>query len=104
AGEVIESTDDYSLNTLTLFVSLDAQGNAKGQLYHAAGDGYGYQNGEYALIDFTESTSCDTVEVKASKIEGGYPVEVEQLQVRLLTDEGTKTAGGEFGKPIKIRL
>jgi len=104
AGEVIQSTDDYSLSTLTLYVSLDPEGNAKGELYHDAGDGYGYTRGEYALIGFSATTSGNTVEVTANELEGEYPLDIRQLQIRLVTDEGVKTARGTFGEPIKIRL
>jgi len=103
AGKIIQSTDDYSLNELTLFVSLDADGNAQGQLYHDAGEGYGYQNGEYALIEFTASTSGDTVEISADKTEGNYPVEIGQLQIKLVTDDGVKIATGSYGEVIKIQ-
>ncbi|WP_145074250.1 TIM-barrel domain-containing protein [Poriferisphaera corsica] len=46
-GPVMQYTDERSLDELTLVVVLDERGEALGELYEDAGDGYGYQKGEY---------------------------------------------------------
>jgi hypothetical protein len=97
AGKVIQSTADFSLRTLTLFVSLDAEGKAQGQLYQDAGDGYGYTEGEYALVNFSADTSGNAVRVTANVVEGDYPLDIQQLEIKLVTDSGVKTARGKFG-------
>jgi len=104
AGNVIQSTADYSLRTLTLFVSLDAEGKAEGQLYHDAGDGYGYTQGDYALVNFSAETSGDTVTVTANAMAGDYPLDIQQLEIKLVTDSEVKTASGRFGGTVEISL
>lgn len=43
-----QNTEEYSTDSLTLLVNLDANGKACGRLYEDAGDGFGYRNGDYA--------------------------------------------------------
>jgi len=104
AGEVVQSTADYSLQTLTLFVSLDAEGKAQGPLYQDAGDGYAYTEGQYALIRFSADTSGNIVTVTADLVEGDCAPGIQQLEIKLVTDGGVKTARGKFGETVEIRL
>jgi alpha-glucosidase len=104
AGKVIQSTANYSLQTLTLFISLDAEGKAQGRLYQDAGDGYAYTDGEYALVDFSAHTSGNTVRLRANVVDGDYALEIQQLEIKLVTDSGVKTARGKFGETVEIRL
>ncbi|WP_353303896.1 TIM-barrel domain-containing protein [Sessilibacter corallicola] len=104
AGEVIQSTEDYSLEKLTLFVSLDEKGKASGKLYHDAGDGYGYQNGEFVFANFTAKKKGKTVTVKIADTEGNYPLGIKTVEVKLMTEDGVKTATGSAKKAIRIKL
>ena len=52
----IVSTNSFSLDTITLIVSLDSNLSAKGILYSDLGEGYGYQNGEFSLVEFYAET------------------------------------------------
>ena len=45
-GKVIQSTTENSFEPLTLFVCLDENGKAHGQLYWDAGDGWNFQCGD----------------------------------------------------------
>jgi alpha-glucosidase len=46
-GPVVQNTG-VPVTQLTFYANLDAQGHAEGWLYEDAGDGYGYQKGEYS--------------------------------------------------------
>lgn len=46
-GPVTQYVDEKPLTEVTLIVSLDEKGEAAGTLYEDAGDGFGYQRGEY---------------------------------------------------------
>lgn len=52
AGRVVQSTNEKLLSPLTLIVCLDASGRAEGRLYEDAGDGFGYQQGDYLLTTY----------------------------------------------------
>ncbi len=51
-GPVMQHVDEKPLDHLTLLVCLDASGHASGTLYEDAGDGYGYEHGEYRFTTF----------------------------------------------------
>jgi alpha-glucosidase len=46
-GPVVQNTG-VPITQVTCYANLDAQGHAEGWLYEDAGDGYGYQKGEYS--------------------------------------------------------
>ncbi|HWL41989.1 MAG TPA: TIM-barrel domain-containing protein [Ilumatobacter sp.] len=53
-GPVMQWSDERPLDELTLLAHLDpATGVATGTLYEDAGDGFGYEQGEYRLTEFT---------------------------------------------------
>lgn len=85
-GNVIQNTEAYSLDTLTLFINPDAAGYATGKLYHDAGEGYGYTKGEYALITVEAVKNDDVIRVGIKKIEGNYPFENKHTIVFLIQE------------------
>lgn len=103
-GEIIQSTTDYSLENLTLYVSLDENGQANGRLYHDAGDGYGYQNQEFAIAQFSAKKKGNKVDVSLEDVEGDYPLGIKNIEVVLVTDDGVKRAHGNDQKTIRIRF
>ena len=66
-GPVMQYVGEKPLDEVTLLVALDDKGQATGTLYEDAGDGYGYQTGEYALTTFTAKRDGDKVTVSTSK-------------------------------------
>jgi len=49
---VIESTASFSLDTITLLISLDTNFKARGNLYVDSGEGFEYLNGNYSNVEF----------------------------------------------------
>jgi len=70
AGPKIEFVDEKPLNPLTLYVALDANGKADGTLYEDAGEGWGYQKGEFLLSTYHAEKKGDTISVTLKKSEG----------------------------------
>ncbi len=71
AGPVIQSTEDYTTDKITLLINPATDGSASGILYHDAGDGYGYQSGDYAVHRFDCSRAeANRLKIEISKIEG----------------------------------
>jgi alpha-glucosidase len=79
-----QTTDEACQGTLTLLVSPDASGRARGQLYEDAGDGLGYQRGEYLLSTFEASVTNGQAEVRVVRREGRYESAFDELVVVLV--------------------
>ena len=69
-GEIIQNTTEYSTNTLTLLVSLDAKGQAKGSLYEDEGNGFGYQKGDFLLSSIVAKKVGGQVKVSILPVKG----------------------------------
>jgi len=52
-GQMIQTTADYTADSLTLITCLDENYKASGSVYSDAGDGYDYQNGNYLSRSFS---------------------------------------------------
>ena len=70
-GPVIQSTEDYSTAKITLLINTDKNGHATGSLYDDAGEGFEYQNGEFAELKFTAKQKGNKkVNVKIEQVAG----------------------------------
>ena len=88
-GRIIQSTASYSTDSITLLIAPDAQLMAAGYLYHDNGDGYGYQDGEYAITDFQATpTGDDSLLVTCLKSEGAWDNVNRIYQAGLVTNYG----------------
>ncbi len=68
---IIQSTVQYSTDSLTILVNPNAQGKACGSLYEDAGEGYAYRDGDFARYAITAETSEDgLLTVSITPIEG----------------------------------
>jgi len=88
-GKQIQSTSEYNLDSLTLFISLDKNGEACGTLYEDAGDGFGYQQDEYAIWNFTAIKEDNKIKVEIKKQEGILPEKNRFYKVRIINNNGT---------------
>lgn len=86
-GPVIQSTEDYSTERITLLINPDEKGSAFGTLYHDAGDGYGYQSGDYAIHQFVCSRAdANTLRIEISRVEG--KMDIDRLyRIGYVTDD-----------------
>ena len=101
-GKVIQNTTERSLDPLTLLVCLDASGHAAGELYEDAGDGFGYQKGEYALTSYEAAREGSAVVVKIRDRRGRTQIPDREIRVRVITDEGELVGGGTESKGVRI--
>lgn len=51
-GPVVQHAEGPAEHPLTLFVNPGPEGDARGELYEDAGDGFGFEHGEYRLVRF----------------------------------------------------
>ncbi|MBN2279090.1 MAG: DUF5110 domain-containing protein [Candidatus Marinimicrobia bacterium] len=103
-SKVIQNTTEYSLENLDLYISLDEQGKASGSLYHDAGDGYGYKEGDFSLIRFTAELTGNKLIIRIGDQKGGRQLGVKKLIVHLVNDNKTVQRGVRFSKTMKIDL
>ena len=88
-SKIIQNTNEYTLDSLTLVVSLDKQGLAKGRLYEDAGEGYQYEKGEYLLSYFTAKQKGSLVNLIIKRESGNWELKSRKYKVLVRTDKGT---------------
>lgn len=104
-GPVMQYADEKPLSPLTLIVSLDQNGKARGTLYEDSGDGYQYQNGDYLLSTYTAERQGNRVEIRLAGAKGDRPRPIRDVHVRVLLGDGKEvTAKGRDGTTISIDL
>lgn len=93
-GPVIQHVGEASpTDTVTLLVALDEQGRATGDLYEDAGDGFGFQTGDYLLTHYeaekvsSSSAKDGEVVIRVASSEGNRARPKRTLHVRLLIGE-----------------
>lgn len=104
-GKPIQSTTENSLDPLTLWVCLDEEGKATGNLYWDAGDGWSFKKGDFCLQQFAAVEKNGKVTVKLANKKGKRKLENRNMAVvKVLTDKGVKQASGNLEEGIEIKL
>ncbi len=104
-GPVMEWTGQRPLDPLTLLVNLNDKGVASGSLYEDAGDGFGYQKGEFRTTQYEAARQGNTVTVRTSPSAGSMARPARKLEVVILGENGTSIrAQGEDGKDVVIQV
>ena len=85
-GKVIQNTTEESLDPLTLLVCLDENGWAEGTLYEDAGDGYGYEQGEFLLTTYIAEKTGDEVIIKIKDEKGDMKRPEREARIQIITD------------------
>lgn len=89
---------------LTLLVALDDRGEATGTLYEDAGDGFGYQKGEYLRSTYRAVTEGTRVKVSLAQKEGSFPRPPREVRVMILKDGWYYPAGAMDGQAVTIDM
>jgi len=103
-GPDINHTGEKPLDPLTLVVCLDKDGKAAGTLYEDAGDGFGYEKGEYLLSRYVAEKSGNTVTVSLAGSDGKMKRADRELVVRVLQDGTAARAEGRDGQAVTVTL
>ena len=86
-GKFIQSTTEYRTDSLTLLISFDKTGTAKGLLYEDAGNGFGYKKGDYLLSSIIATKHGKKVNVKFINIEGQRKAIKRKFKVIVVNDD-----------------
>lgn len=84
--DVIQSTVDYSTDSLTLLVNPDSAGKACGTLYEDAGDGFAYRDGEFIRSAFEATTENGEIILTERRLEGMMERAPRALRIGLVCD------------------
>jgi len=103
-GRVIQNTTEYSLDSLTLVVSLDKNGKASGSLYEDAGDGFQYQKGEYLISDISAKTNGSSVIVEIKNNGGSLKPKNRNYKVIIVRDKNLVESSWIPQKTITVSL
>jgi alpha-glucosidase len=102
-GPIMQYVDEKPLDTITLLVALDENGNASGDLYEDAGEGYAYRDGDFLLSRYEARRIGDEVHVTVRTIAGDRDRPARNIAVRLMLDGREVQGAGIEGEPIVIR-
>lgn len=100
-GPLVQFTGERALDTLELSVCLDERGEAEGLLYEDAGDGWGFERGEYRVTRFTARRAGGEVEVLAEAVEGQWPHAPRPIRAWIAEDGDPLSTGR--GRPREGR-
>jgi alpha-glucosidase len=103
-GKIVQNTNETSLDPLTLYICLDENGQAKGDLYEDAGDGFGYQKGDFALEHLQATRDGAKVTVKLASKEGNRTVPDRDVQVEIWDTNTVHTGHGSLQSGIDISM
>lgn len=97
-GKVVQNTTEKLFDPLTLFVCLNNDGKADGQLYWDAGDGWSFQSGDYALLTFHAQTEGTTVKVDMAIKEGSRDIssDIDLIEVKVLKNGKVYEGSGQL--------
>ena len=103
-ANLVQSTDFYKVDSLTLLVNPDAEGKAVGTLYEDAGEGFGYRTGDYALSELTATSTAKTITVSIRKNEGQRESAVKYLRVGIVADGKVTYSPWTAGNEVTMKL
>jgi alpha-glucosidase len=103
-GKIIQNTTEKSLNPLILLVCPDEQGKARGILYEDAGDGYGYQHGQYLLTTYSAEKQGNKVIVQIADEEGNMKRPKRTVNIEIITGRRVVGAKGVETDCITVKI
>jgi len=101
-GPEMSHTGERAPDPLT-FLLYPAEGAGESALYEDAGDGFGYENGEYARRAVSCEESAGTVRVRLGERGGSFVPEREELRLELRTFSSAPDSVRVDGESVESR-
>lgn len=103
-GKLIQSTEEFALDSVTLLVCLNEEMTAEGKLYNDAGNGFEYKTGDYELTKFTASVTDNNLVVSWKQAEGNQVVENRFYRLGVVGKDGISYSEWENDSEIEISI
>jgi len=103
-GPSMEYVDEKPLDPISLIVSLDGEGKARGRLYEDAGDGYEYLEGGFLETVYGAELVGDAIRITIEGEAGDLVRPDRRIEVHVATPSGLEWWGdGVDGKRFEVR-
>jgi alpha-glucosidase len=102
-GPDVNYTDEKPLDPLTLVVVPDHAGKAAGVVYEDAGDGFGYERGEFLRSRYEATSERGVLRLRVTA-EGSMPRPARRVVVRVLLRDRVVEGTGTDGQAIDVKL
>lgn len=100
---IIQNTSAYKTDSLTLLVCLDNQQKAKGQVYIDKGEGFGYKQGVFELLQFEATQKGkNQVSVQCRHVEGRLNNKNRVFRIGIVSDKGIAYGKWQKNQTISI--
>ncbi len=104
AGNIVQNTEGYKTDSLTLYISLNESGKAEGYVYADNGVDFTYKEGDYLLTHFDATLkSKKELEVIITDKEGDYKIN-RTYKIALVTKKGVQYSDWMMGNVLDISL
>ena len=104
-ANLAQSTSELKTDSLTLLVCLDTTGEASGQLYEDAGDGFGYRQGQYILSLLKASLDRKkTLTVTVGQTQGKLPALLRTLRIGYVRDGKVQYSTWQTGDSATMKI
>ena len=85
-ANLYQNTVEMKTDSLTLLVNPDSEGRAEGRLYEDAGDGFDYQQGQFAEYKLQASTEGKQLTVSLRQVDGKAASKQRTLRLGIVCD------------------
>jgi alpha-glucosidase len=104
-GSVIQSTEEFKTDSLTLMVCLDKENMATGTLYVDKGEGFEYRNGDFEVDMFTAIKADENTVTVKCEIKGKSQTDEQRYyQIGLVTDSGIVYSDWQKSNTVNISI
>lgn len=103
-ANLVQSTEHYSVDSLTVLVNPAADGSATGSLYEDAGDGFAYRTGDYTVSTIEATSDAKNLTVSLRQTEGQRPSAVKHLRVGIVADGKVTYSPWTDGTTVVMKL
>lgn len=105
-GKIVQNTNENALDSLTLFVCLDKNGNAEGELYWDTGNGWSFKKGNYTQLKFHASGKNSVVRISVASVAGGYHIsaDIHHLNAIVIKNGKAYRGAGSLTRGINVLL